>query len=245
VLISVVQYHEALESGALDSAALIPVARRLGADGIELRDTYWRDQAREIAECRRLLDAEGLVVTYATGSTLFGTRAEALHRHVDDAVALGSPLVRVFHGNPPTLGDRAGWDAAIAAVEYARGAGVVIALENLWKGAGRTAAEILSTLDAVPGLCTNVDVGNYQIAGENVATAVRTLGERVVYTQLKDYAGDPDGTFLGGGQMPLGDILDALDALPQRIPYCFEFVGGGEPELRITRSLDFLRARAR
>jgi hypothetical protein len=61
--------------------------------------------------------------------------------------------------------------------------------------------------------------------------------------QLKDSTGDPDGTYLGGGKIALAEVLDELDRLPQTFAYCFEF-GGGEPEMRIARSLEYLRVRA-
>ena len=35
----------------------------------------------------------------------------------------------------------------------------------------------------------------------------------------------------------------AVEALPQRLLYCFEFRGGGDPDGRITRSLEYLRGR--
>ncbi|NJN83581.1 MAG: hypothetical protein HC802_15725 [Caldilineaceae bacterium] len=79
-----------------------------------------------------------------------------------------------------------------------------------------------------------------------MVAAIATVGERAVYTHLKDLTDDPDDalTYLGGGQLPLAAIMDALDALPQRLFYCFEFRGGGEAEARIEKSLAYLAARA-
>ena len=71
ILISTVQFHDDLEARRVSSVDLIPVAQRLGADGIELRDGYWTDPEREVPEARRRLNELGLVVTYATGATLF------------------------------------------------------------------------------------------------------------------------------------------------------------------------------
>jgi sugar phosphate isomerase/epimerase len=247
ILISTVQFHDELEARRVSSVDLIPVAARLGADGIELRDSYWTDPEREVPEARRRLNELGMVVTYATAATLFpeeSSRVERVRRHVDTAVELGSSIVRVFHGPVPGKED---WVTAREVVEYASKRGVVVALENLWKGAGRTAAEIRAVLDAIPGpsLGTNVDVGNYYLADDDLPAAIQLLRDRIVYTQLKDNAGDPNGTYLGGGKIPLAAALDALDSLPQSFPYCFEFAGGGEPEARITRSLEYLRARVR
>jgi hypothetical protein len=39
--------------------------------------------------------------------------------------------------------------------------------------------------------------------------------------------------------------MDALDRLPQRLLYIFEFGGGDNPDDRIARSLAYLHARAR
>jgi sugar phosphate isomerase/epimerase len=248
ILISVVQYHDELTAGTVSSLDLVEAAARLGADGIELRESYWTDIEREVPAARRRIDELGLVVTYATGATLFpggDSGVETVRRHVDTAVELGSPLVRVFHGPAVAPGAAAPWAAAREEVEYGAKRGILIALENLWKGAGRTAAEVRAVLDEIPELKTNVDVGNYFIAGDDLPASIRLLGDRIVYTQLKDNAGDADGTYLGGGRIPLAATLDALDALPQSFPYCFEFAGGGEPEARITRSLEYLTARAR
>jgi hypothetical protein len=48
---------------------------------------------------------------------------------------------------------------------------------------------------------------------------------------------------LGGGALPLDAIFAELDRLPQQIIYCFEFVGGGDPDARIAKSLAYLHAR--
>ena len=35
----------------------------------------------------------------------------------------------------------------------------------------------------------------------------------------------------------------ALDALPQKIVYCFEFPGGDDPDDRIKRAMNFMKSR--
>lgn len=241
VLISAVQYHDALSAQKIGQPDLIPVVRRLGADGIEVRDNYWRDKYREIAEIRRLLDVEGMTVTYATSATLFDSQLGELFSLIDDAAALGASIVRVFYSRFEGVGNQSAWDIAARAVEAARAVGVTLAVENLGKGEGRTAKEILAVVEAVPGLRTNVDIGNYHVGGEDVSEAIQVLGEHIVYAHLKDIADDPDGTYLGGGRMELDKILSVLNALPQTIPYCFEFTGSENPELSICASLKFLQ----
>ena len=65
----------------------------------------------------------------------------------------------------------------------------------------------------------------------------------MVYAHLKDKPvadGNPT-TYLGNGALPMDAIMSALEALPQPITYCFEFDGDGEAEMRIAKSLAYLR----
>src|SRR3954454_15321576 len=114
-LISTMQFHDALGAGRLSLLGVVEAAHRLGAGGVEFRPDYWQDKDRDIASLRRAIGQRGLVATYATFATLFNTELEGddrLRRDVDDAVALGSPLLRVFLGPAPDdTGDPA-WDRA-------------------------------------------------------------------------------------------------------------------------------------
>jgi sugar phosphate isomerase/epimerase len=247
ILISTVQYDAELTAGTVLSLDVIEVAKRLGVDGVELRDGYWRDKDREIAAARRKLDELGLIVTYATNLALFTPADQvSLRRAVDDAVALGSSLVRVFPGSVPPDVNRAAWSAAREAVDDAAERGIVLALENFGRVPGCRLAEVAGILDRIesPALGTNVDVGNYAANGEDAVVAVRALADRIVSTHLRDHAETPagvDATYLGGGTLPLPAILAELARLPQKVIYCFEFEGGGDPEGRIAKSLNFLR----
>ena len=97
-----------------------------------------------------------------------------------------------------------------------------------------------------PELGVNIDIGNYTRHGDDVPTAIRTLGARAVSAHLKDQDGPPDFVShpLGGGSLPLGAIMAEFDRLPQRLIYCFEFRGGGDPDGRIASSLKYVRDRA-
>lgn len=246
ILISTVQYHEELTTDRVTSTEVVEAARRLGADGVEFRDAYWRDKDREIPALRRLTGDLGLIATYATSATLFTadpTGRAALLRDIDDAVALGSSLLRVFQGQASD-DDHAGWDDARRAVDYAASRGIVLALENFARAPGCRLAEIERVLGriAAPALGTNVDIGNYALNGEDLPAVVRALGERIVSSHLKDNAG-AEATYLGGGTLPLREVLTEFDRLPRMILHCFEFEGGGDPEGRIARSLAYLRER--
>ena len=121
---------------------------------------------------------------------------------------------------------------------------MAIALENFAGTPGRRLDEVKAVLDGIqsPALGTNLDVGNYAANGQDVVEAIRILGERVIYTHLKDVTpGTPGATYLGDGRLPIAQIVAAFDRLPQRVIHCFEFGGGGDPDGRINASLALLR----
>jgi len=248
VVISTVQYDEPLTARQMAQGEVVTIASELGADGVELRADYWQDKERELPAARDLVRQLGLVVTYATSTTLFGPDGEAQQRQqVDDAATLGSPLLRVFQGTAPSVDDHMGWERAREVVRYAADRGVKLAVENFARAPGNRVAEIKTTLDRLdsPFLGTNVDLGNYASNGEDSSAAVRALGPRIFYTHLRDHADPPSGanaTYLGGGSLPLRDALTELARLAQPIIYCFEFPGGGDPAGRIQKSLAYLRA---
>lgn len=250
ILVSTVQYDEALRARQMAQADVVAVARELGADGVELRGDYWQEKGRELPAARDLARQLGLLVTYATTATLFGAGIEEQRRlwqDVDDAAMLGSPLLRVFQGPVPSADDQPGWERAREALRYAADRGVKLALENFARAPGSRVAEIKAALDRLdsPFLGTNVDIGNYAANGEDLPAAVRTLGPRIIYTHLRDHTDTPSGveaTYLGGGSLPLRDALAELARLPQPVTHCFEFTGGGDPVGRIQKSLAYLRA---
>jgi sugar phosphate isomerase/epimerase len=249
VLLSTVQYDEALRSGQTRLADVLRVAKRLGVDGVELRDVYWTDQATEIAECRALAAELGLTLSYATFARLFGDEPNgpvAAREAIEVGAALGAPLVRIFPGPVPDDSDALSWAGARELVDLAAQRGLTIALENFAGSPGSRLDEVEHVLRQInsPSLGTNVDIGNYTANGQDVPVAIRALADRVVYAHLKHMrttATGSEATYLGGGDLPLTETMAAFDRLPRAVTYCFEFAGGGDPEGRIVKSLEFLR----
>lgn len=245
VLTSIVQYQEQIVTGATAIVDLFDAAHRLGADGVELRPPFWNEKARELPAARERATGHGLVVTYATMGTLFGTDPTSLRQDIDDARALGSPILRVFPGPLPADDDVAGWDVGREIAHYATAQGVTLALENFVGTPGGTLDEIRRGLAHIPELTTNIDIGNYPRHNQDVPAAIRAVGDRAISAHLKDHGPPPDNTAcaLGDGVLPLGPIMDELDRLPQRLLYIFEFGGGDNPDDRIARSIAWLRGR--
>src|SRR5215212_10009239 len=93
VLISVMQYEDELNSGALAVSDVIAAAARLGADGLEIRPQYWREKGRELPAARDAIAGHGLLVTYATTTTLFSADladGPRLRQDIADTRALGA-----------------------------------------------------------------------------------------------------------------------------------------------------------
>jgi sugar phosphate isomerase/epimerase len=248
ILISVVQYLPQLESGTLSILDLIDRASQFGVDGVELRREAWPAYKTELPAVRKRLEASGLLVTYATFSTLFA-KDEAAHQllleDIDTAHALGAPLLRIFPGATPADGNEASWAKARQVVDHAAYRGIQIALENFSGSPGGTLAEVAHILEQIdsPTLKTNIDIGNYPLHQEDVLAVIETIGNKAIYVHVKDYGGSSTASRveLGEGIMPLAQIFAAIDRLPQRILLCFEFSGGDDPDGRIERALSLMR----
>ncbi len=245
VLISVVQYQEGITAGTTEIVDLFDAAHRLGADGVELRPPFWKEKVRELPAARDRAAQHGLLVTYATMGTLFGTDPASLREDIDDTRALGATLLRIFPGLLPADDDDAGWEVGREIARYAAAQDVTLALENFVGTPGGTLAEIMRGLDQIPTLTTNIDIGNYPRHDQDVPAAIRAVGARAVSAHLKDHGSAPENASaaLGDGVLPLTAILAELDRLPQRLLYIFEFQGGENPDDRIARSIAYLKNR--
>lgn len=223
------------------------VAARHGARGVEFRDVYWRDKNSELPALQEELARLNLVATFATFTTLYHADPEKrarLRQDLDDAHALGAPLLRVFRGDPPAEGPEgdAVRDGAWAVVERAKSYGMRLALENHIGAFGNKLADVKSTLDlfASPVMGTNVDIANYAVNGQDPLEAIKSLAPWIIYAHLKDVKTTESGlaqTYLGDGTLPLANLLAALEEANPSLPLCFEFGGGGDPEGAIAKSM--------
>jgi sugar phosphate isomerase/epimerase len=240
ILISVIQYLPQLESGALKISEFVNKGHELGVDGIELRREAWPAYKTELPAIRKQIEDLGLLVTYATFSTLFA-EDEAAHQllleDIRTAAALGAPLLRLFPGATPAQDSAPGWAKAREAVALAGSLGIQIALENFARTPGGTLAEVANILHKIdtPALRANIDIGNYPLHNQDPIAAIQAIGDKAIYAHIKDYGGSPTAgpVLFGKGVLPLADIFAAFDQLPQRIILCFEFSGGPDPDQHI------------
>ena len=108
VLACGVQFARQLQEGM--SVTEIPdIARRVGVDGVEFREVYWKDKAAELPVVRDRMQALGLTTTYATFTTLINqdpARRELL-LELDAAGEDGAPT-QGHHFTPGLGASRAG-----------------------------------------------------------------------------------------------------------------------------------------
>jgi sugar phosphate isomerase/epimerase len=250
VLICGVQFDQELKSGAMTVLDLAPIAKRQGAAGVEYREIWWRDKSREIPAIRDQLSELGLKGTYATFTTLFNrdpAKQRQLLEDLEDARALGSPLMRVFRGEWPGEApeDAAMREAAQEAIDRAASYNMVLALENFIGPGGTRMEEVKETIESFgsPALRANLDTSNYAINNQDPLRAIEMLQDWIVYCHLKDARESPEGlkaTYPGNGILPIAEIIMRLEAIDRHIPICLEIPGEGDPEGVIAKSLEHL-----
>jgi sugar phosphate isomerase/epimerase len=250
VLACGVQFEQQLKAGM--SVTEIPeIAKRVGVDGVEFREVYWKDRAAELPIVRDRMRSLGLLTTYATFTTLVNAEPaarEQLLGDVDDAHALGSPLLRVFRGPWPEGSDEAEmWQGARRAIARAEAHGLRLALENFAREPGNRRQEVQAALEALntPTVCTNLDTANYVNNGEDLIANIEALQGYIGYSHLKDVRRQPgvenQVVPLGEGDLPFDRIFALFDATGRDFPVTLEHGGGDDPERAIATSLGHLR----
>ncbi len=167
------------------------------------------------------------VVGLAFGDTERTVRAAK--QAIDLAVAVESPLVRVFGFDLPPRESRAAASSRIVkrlsmALDHARNTGVKIVIEN--GGAFSSAAQLAELLDQVRhpllGVCYSVAVGAQ--AGDTPASALGSFAgtDRILALRVKDYHGTSPCP-LGEGDIPCESFVRAFAAAGFNGPVVFEW----------------------
>ena len=149
--LSMYSYVAAYQKGQMDIPWFIQEAKRIGVEGVELLDFFWRDPKTEMPEVRAALKDTGLPVGVYSVANNFVQAGEAeraaqvkrITDGVDYALQFEAKVVRVFAGDltPEFTYEQcllwiiAGLKEAAA---YAYEKGVTLALENHGRLAGRS-----------------------------------------------------------------------------------------------------------
>lgn len=269
--LSMYSYVRAYQSGQMDIPWFIQEAKRLGVQGVELLDFFWRDPASELPEVRAALKDTGLPVGVYSVANNFVSPDEAMRAGelkkitdgVDYAVQFESKVVRVFAGDllPEYTYEQcllwiiAGLKEASA---YAYEQGITLALENHGRLAGRS-EQVQTILNAVgsPALKANPDTGNFLLVHQASHLEVAALATRAAMVHFKDFRVVPDdytgfayvgteglkfaGTAIGEGEVDLPDCISSLHEAGFDGWLNIEYEGEEDPFSAVSRSVDYTR----
>lgn len=269
--LSMYSYNAAYQQGRLDIPNFIQEAKRLGVQGVELLDFFWRDPASELPDVRAALQNTGLPVGVYSVANNFVQSSEAaraaevkkITSGVDYALQLGAKVVRVFAGDITpdfTYEQCLLWIVAglKEASEYAYEQGITLALENHGRLAGRS-EQVQTILNAVasPALKANPDTGNFLLVHQASHLEVAALATRAAMVHFKDFRVVPDnyagaayvgteglkfaGTAIGEGEVDLPDCVQSLRESGFDGWLNVEYEGEEDPFSAVSRSVDYTR----
>ncbi len=243
--------------------------RGMGIQGLEVAQNSLGADPEDLG---RMLRRAGLRVSTIPAYFHFNTDPDVAAQAapvLEAARVLGVRQVLVIPGFiPPEVTDpgerRAHRDAMAQGINrlaaLAEPLGVELIMEDYDNEAApfATAAGVRGFLDDCPALGCCFDTGNFRFMAEETALeAYDRLRDRVRYVHLKDraYAGAPgergrparDGQALyaapvGGGEMPMAELLTRLQADGYRGPYSIEHYGAPDMEGYLRQSVQWVQA---
>ncbi len=264
-------YAAPVRRGELDIPGFIREAGRLGVQGVELLDFFWKDRAAELPAAEAALAETGLPVgVYSVANNFVSSDANeraaqvgVIRDGVENAVHFGAKVVRVFAGDIKagfTYEQCLLWiiDGLKEAAAYAYEHGVTLALENHGKLAGRS-DQVQTILNAVasPALKANPDTGNFLLVHQASHNAVAELATRASMCHFKDFRVVPDnytgfaysgieglkfaGTALGEGEVDLPDCVTSLRQAGFDGWLNIEYEAEEDPFVGVARSVEYAR----
>lgn len=269
--ISMWSYVANWNRGEMDIPGFIHECKRLGVDGVELLDFFWKARAAETPAVKQALADTGLAVgVYSVSNEFVNPDATARHEQVavikagvDSALEYGAKVVRVFGGNVRegvTYEQGVRWivEGLSAAAEYAYANGVTLALENHGLLAGRSdQVETILRSVASPALKANPDTGNFLLTHEASHDAVERLATRAVMVHFKDFQIVADnypgltytssqgyklaGTAIGEGEVALVDCVQSLREAGFDGWLNIEYEGAEDPMTAVERSVAYTK----
>ncbi|MFQ5808789.1 MAG: sugar phosphate isomerase/epimerase family protein [Armatimonadota bacterium] len=93
----------------------------------------------------------------------------------------------------------------------AESTGVILALENVGRGCGKSAEELIHLADGVgsPGVQVYYDIGNATAFENDPVEEIKLLGSRIAVVHVKDR----DGDLLGDGIVKIPESIEALKGI--------------------------------
>ncbi len=209
--VSMYSYLRAVKDGRLDHARFIHEAKRIGADGVELLDFFYKDVEADRDKSLQALSDTGLKCGVFSVAQNFAkpsaeereAQAKKVFFGVDEALKFNTNTVRVFAGDVAegiTFDQARAWiiDGLTEVANYAQERGVRLALENHGKLAGRS-DQVKGIIDDVRDRCghaalgANPDTGNFQLVGQSSHEAIQDVAPYAYMVHFKDFKLKPEG----------------------------------------------------
>lgn len=224
--VSMYSYYRTVKAGAMDIAGFIREVANAGAEGVELLDFFYSDVDKERELALRTLEEVGLPCPIFSVAQNFA-KPSAEEREiqlnkikfgVDEAKKFGAGVVRVFAGDVSegiTFEQARSWiiEGLAAASRYAADNGVVLALENHGKLAGRgdQVAGIIADVrqDACnDALGANPDTGNFLLVDQPSHEAISQVASLAYMVHFKDFTPSETGVYQSlGGKKYAGAVV--------------------------------------
>lgn len=224
-------------------AALLPIIKDAGADGVEIRRELFSDtELTQLHALGHSIRQHQLSASYSVPETLWledGTLNPRLAQYLQEAEQLGAQRLKLALGYFVDLSDR-------QLVEVLATSGVTLVVENDQTPASKLAPMLQffhRACDAALPLDMTFDMGNWLWTGEDALQAAAQLSRYVSYIHVK--AAVPHGDSFRA--IALDDADDQwrtlLNALPADAPRGIEFPLQGDDLRAVTRHyVDLLRA---
>jgi len=118
-------------------------------------------------------------------------------------------------------------------------AGVILALENVGRGYGRSAAHLIALVDGIGSASVGVyyDCGNATYFGHSPAEEIRQLGNRIAQVHTKEV----EGVLMGEGKVDHRGSLEALRSIGYDGYIILETNPTEDPDRAAAANLAFLR----
>lgn len=227
-------------------------AAQLGLDAVELTSYYFPPDVSKarLYEIRKHCFERGLDISGTAVGNDFGLPAgtkrdeqiRLVHRWVENAVAMGAPVIRIFAGHVPDgesqeSAERRMIEAMETCCDFAGQHGIHLALEN-HGGPTATADGLLRLVEAVksPWLGVNLDTGNF--ASDDVYGDLSRVAPFAINVQAKVMISDNNGNRRPTDWQRLATLL--RDA-HYRGHVALEFEESGDPRVECARHLEAMR----
>ena len=191
-------FHREIGSGAMDIPGFLKEAKRLGFQAVELL-SVWTEKPEQIKQSRELAADLGLAICaygihndFARTGAELDAQVDVVRKGIESAARLGSPVLRVFGGDPRegiTFDKARGTivEGFYRCAPDAQAAGVTMAIENHGT-LSCTSDSVLRIIKGVgsPALKSTLDTGNFLIGDEEPVVAARNLAKEVAHVHVKD-----------------------------------------------------------